>query len=182
MFGPEAVAGYAVDAIFAIINLLVAYLILKRFLFKPLLKMLSKRKNEIQSDLDQAEEKLHEADARLSLVNERLEQSGREAADLISHARAQAEKQREDILAEANQEASRLLSRADTEITRMRTTLINDVRDEIADLSVTVAAKVIGRTLDDEGQLALVGRLLDEKLPVSSVAKGGSNPDEAGHD
>ncbi|MGI6334746.1 MAG: hypothetical protein ACOX1A_09275 [Saccharofermentanales bacterium] len=34
----------------------------------------------------------------------------------------------------------------------MRTTLLNDVRDEIADLSVTVAAKVIGRTLDDEGQ------------------------------
>lgn len=164
MFGPEAVAGYAVDAIFAIINLLVAYLILKRFLFKPLLKVLRKRKIEIESEISQAEEKMNDADARLAIASERLEKSSQEAAAMLSSARNQAEIQHEEILVEAKQEAAGLLSRADTEIARMRMTMLNEARDEIADLSVAVASKVIGHVLDDSRQHELVSRLIDEQL------------------
>jgi F-type H+-transporting ATPase subunit b len=83
MFEPEAVAGYAVTAIFTVINLLITYLILKRFLFKPILKILRKRKSEVESELNQAEQRLIDADTRLHKASERMDASVHEAATIV---------------------------------------------------------------------------------------------------
>lgn len=175
MFGPEAVAGYAVDAVFTVINLLVAYLILKRFLFKPLLKVLRNRRSEIETGLAQAEVKMNDADTRLAVARERLDKSSQEAEALLASARAQADAQSEVILNEARQEAANILSRADAEIERMRTTLLNEARNEIADLSIAVAAKVIGHVLDESRQHELVGKLLHvQMLPIRNIQDGRS--------
>jgi F-type H+-transporting ATPase subunit b len=70
MFTPEAMAGYAVTAILTIVNLLVTYYVLKRFLFKPILKILRKRKLEVETELAQAEEKLTDAESKLASATE----------------------------------------------------------------------------------------------------------------
>lgn len=170
MFEPEAVAGYAVTAIFAIINLLVTYYVLKRFLFKPILNILRKRKLEVESELAQAEAKLTDADDRLAKAGERLESSSHEAASIVSNARSQAGAQGDAILTEAKQEASTILTRADAEVARMRVTMLNEVRDEVADLSVAIASKVIGQVMDEKRQRELVDRLLDEQMQPAPAA------------
>lgn len=164
MFTPEAVAGYAVTAIFTVVNLLITYFVLKRFLFKPILKILRKRKTEVETELNQAEQRLSDADARLAKASERLEHSAHEAAAIVSNARLQAQSQGESILAEAKQESAVLLTRADAEVARMRVTMLNEVRDEVADLSVAIASKVIGQVMDEKRQRELVERLIDEQL------------------
>jgi len=129
MFEPEAVAGYAVTAIFTVINLLITYFILKRFLFKPILNILRKRKSEVEGELSLAEQKLNDADTRLHKASERMDASVHEAASIVANARSQAEVQSEAIVTEAKQEAATLLTRADAEIARMRVTMLNEVRD-----------------------------------------------------
>lgn len=170
MFTPEAIAGYSGTALFTIINLLVTYFVLKRFLFKPIMKVLRTRREGIEKLIKETAEKQEEADSQLAEANRRIHLSTREAAEIVTAAKSQAEVQSENILSEARHEATAMVERADGEISRMRVTMLNEVRDEVADLSVAIASKVIGKVLDEQHQRALVDEFLDEKL----IAKTGN--------
>lgn len=174
MFTPEAVAGYTDTAIFTIINLLVTYFVLKRFLFKPILKVLRTRREGIEKQLQDALEKQEDVDRQLAEASRRVHLSTREASEIVTAAKSYAEIQSESILSEARHEATSMVSRADGEISRMRVTMLNEVRDEVADLSVAIASKVIGQVLDEHRQRELVEQFLDEKL--SSVPKAPAVP------
>ena len=171
MFTPEALASYSTTAILTIVNLLVTYWVLKKFLFQPVLKMLRKRREGIELELKQAEEKLDQADLKLADANARLDNSSHEAATILNTARSQAEIQSESILSDAKRDAASMLTRADTEISRMRITMLNDVRDEVADLSVAIASKVIGQVMDEHHQRELVDHFLDEEIKQAQTDK-----------
>jgi len=174
MFTPEAMAGYASTAVFTIINLVVTYLVLKKFLFKPILKVLNKRKTDVENELNQAEEKLTHAEEKLSVATARLDNSSHEAAVILAEARNQADAQKDEMLLEAKHEAATMLTRADTEVGRMRVTMLNNVRDEVADLSVSIATKVIGQVMDEQRQRELVEKFLDESARSEPVQTAGS--------
>jgi F-type H+-transporting ATPase subunit b len=164
MFTPEAMAGYVSTAILTIVNLLVTYFILKRFLFKPILNVLRKRKIEVESELSDAAEKLKLAEEKLTDATGRLSNSNHEAATILTTARSQAEIQRESIMSDAKREIAGMYTRADAEINRMRITMLNDVRDEVADLSVAIASKVIGQAMDDQRQRELIEHFMDDQM------------------
>jgi F-type H+-transporting ATPase subunit b len=164
MFTPEAMAGYVSTAILTIVNLLVTYFILKRFLFKPILNILRKRKTEVEAELSDAAEKLKAAEDKLTDATDRLNNTNHEAAMIITTAKSQAEIQRESIMSDAKHEIAGMYSRADSEISRMKVTMLNDVRDEVADLSVAIASKVIGQAMDDQRQRELIERFMDDQM------------------
>jgi F-type H+-transporting ATPase subunit b len=173
MFTAEALAGYVVDAIITVINLFVSYIILKRFLFKPVLKLLRKRKTDVEQELSEAETRMSEARDKLAKADLRLDKSSQEAAEIIQTARSQAEVQSEAILSDAKRDAAGILSRADGEIERMRISMLNDIRDEVADLSVAIASKVIGKAMDDKRQHELVDQFLDDEMKARQAAQNG---------
>lgn len=164
MFTPEAIASYIDMILLTTINLLVSYLILKRFLFKPLIVALRKRRESVERLVKDTVDRHTQAGQRLEEAAAQVEDANRESAALLSEARSQAEVQRETILSEARRNADTLLAKADADIGRMRSTMLNDVRDEVADLSVTIASKVVGRALDERRQRELVDSLLDDEL------------------
>lgn len=173
MFTAEALAGYVVDAIITVINLFVSYIILKRFLFKPILNLLRKRKTAVEQDLSEADSRMAEARDKLAKADLRLDKSSQEAAEIIQTARSQAEVQSEAILSEAKRDAAGILSRADGEIDRMRVSMLNDIRDEVADLSVAIASKVIGKAMDDKRQHELVDQFLNAEMKSRKTAPDG---------
>lgn len=173
MFTAEALAGYVVDAIITVINLFVSYIVLKRFLFKPVLKLLRNRKTAVEQDLSEAELRMAEAREKLAKADLRLDKSSQEAAEIIQTSRSQAEVQSEAILSEAKREAAGILSRADGEVERMRVSMLNEIRDEVADLSVAIASKVIGRAMDDKRQHELVDQFMDEEMKTRKPAEDG---------
>ncbi|NCA98626.1 MAG: ATP synthase F0 subunit B [Clostridia bacterium] len=184
MFSAEALANYASSAVFTIINLMVSFFILHRFLFKPLLKLLRNRREYVASELDEADGKLKDANEQIAAAEMRLHRSHQEAADIISNARSQAEIQSEAILSDARKEASAILSRADSDIARMRVTMLNGIRDEVADLAVAIASKVIGKVMDEKRQRDLVEQFIDAEMATnktpaaageSSAAQNGVN-------
>lgn len=173
MFTAEAMAGYVVDAMITIVNLFVSYIILKRFLFKPILKLLRKRKTAVEQDLQEADTRLNEAREKLAKADVRLDKSAQEAAEIIQAARNQAEVQSEALRLEAKRDAAGMLSRADNEIDRMRISMLNEIRDEVADLSVAIASKVIGKVMDETHQRDMVDQLLDEEMKTRQTAHDG---------
>lgn len=172
MFSPEAMAGYASTAVLTIINLCVTFFVLKRFLFKPILKVLRKRRTEVETELSEAAAKLETAEVKLADATSRLDNSNHEAATIIATARTQAEVQRDTIIANAKTATAGMLTRADAEIGRMRATMLNDVRDEVADLSVAIATRVIGKVMDESRQHELVNQLIDEEIKTKRGDQG----------
>jgi F-type H+-transporting ATPase subunit b len=161
---PNQLAGYAVTAVWTIINLLVAYLILRHFVFRPIIRLLNKRKEEVESELSDAAEKQKEAKKILSDAEDRIEESKSEAASVISEARVQADRQGLTIVNSAHKEATTIVDRASEDAKRMHNAMLDQMRDEVADLAVSIASKVVGSIIDEVHEKELSRRIMEETL------------------
>ena len=162
---------YIVTGIFTIINLAVTYFVLKRFLFKPVSAYMKKRQTNIENDLRDAQAKIDEAEMRTMEAAEKVESAIKEASGIVGDAKTQAETQRDSIMSAARQEAAELVKRSEGDINRMRNAMLEDMKTEVAELSVAIATKVIGESVDKERQQELVERLVADEL------KGRVGPD-----
>ena len=163
MIPPEDMARYIVTAFFTIINLLVTYWFLKRFLFKPAVKIIRKRQASIDADLANARETKQAAHEKLSEATARIESSVREASAIVNEAKVQAESQSDAMIMAAKKEVSEIISRADTDIERMRIAMMEEMRDEVADLAVSVASRVIKQSIDEKKQREMVDQFIGEE-------------------
>lgn len=164
IFDAEALATFAVDAIFTIINLLLMYFVLKRFLYKPILAMMKQRQEKVASDLDDAAQQREEASRRNREAEQQLQDARSEAVRMVGEAKSQARLEADNIVKEAKLEAleQRERSRRDSEHLRRR--VLHEVRSEIGDLAMSISSRVIGELVGKEEQRSVVDRILDEKL------------------
>ncbi len=144
LLSPDQMAHYAVTAIFTIINVLIAYVILKLVLFKPLMKVIKKRKEAIGAQITNAEEREKSAGEKLDEAVRRVDASHEEAMQIIADARSQAEKQSETIIEAARREAQEIRDRAEEDAKRTRKAMLEEMKDEVADLAVSIAGHVVG--------------------------------------
>ena len=166
LIGPEQVAGYAVTAIFVIIGLLVSYVVLKKFLFKPIFAIIHKRQEKVLAELTDASEKNAQAQAYLDEAQAAIDGSKTEASDIIVQARVQADKQAKSIVEKARNEASETMKKAERDAKHTHDAMLDQMRDEISDLAVSIATKVIGSVIDENKQKELSEKMLDEVLYV----------------
>ena len=134
--------------IFAIINFCILVVGLKVFLYKPVCNMLDSRKEEVANNLNSAEEAKLEAQKLKDEYAAQLQNARSEAQDIINQAAKIGEQTKADIVSEAREEAARLTAKAQADIAREKTEALNEIRNEIADLAVLAAAKVVGKTID----------------------------------
>ena len=134
--------------IFAIINFAILVVGLKVFLYKPVCNMLDSRREEVINNLNSAEEAKLEAQKLKDEYAAQIQNARAEAQDIINQAAKIGEQTKADIVTEAREEASRLTAKAQAEIAREKTEALNEIRNEIADLAVLAASKVVGKTID----------------------------------
>ena len=161
---PDNFAGYAVTAVWTIINLIIAYIVLKHFVFKPIIKLLDKRREAVLSELEDAANKTATAQALIAEATKRIENSKNDASVIMSDARVQAEKQSQTIVNAARAEAITVADRASEDAKRMHNAMLDQMRDEVADLAIAIATKVVGSIIDDTHQKEMSDRIMDETL------------------
>lgn len=164
LLSPDQFAYYAVTAVWTIINLLIAYFVLKHFVFKPIIKMLNKRREVVAAEYDDAEKKLKSAQSLLEEARKRIEDSQNEASNIVTEARVQAERQGRTIIDTARTEANSITERATEDAKRMHNAMLDQMRDEVADLAVAISTKVVGSIIDETHQKELSQRIMDETL------------------
>lgn len=169
---PDQAAGYAVTAFWTIINIFVSYLILKKFVFKPIIKLLEERRVAVEEELKQSEEKKKEAGALLAEAKRRIEESRSEAAEILTEARLQAEKQGRMIIAGSKEEAENVVTRAKEDSGRIHNAMLEQMKDEVADLAVAIASKVVGSIIDESHQKELSDRIMEETLKAEVKTLG----------
>ena len=148
------------DVIYTIINIVILVVLLRIFLWKPVLGILEKRRETIRNDLDQAAQTNREAQAVKAEYETALTGARQESAALVEQARAQAAEKYDAILAKANADASSILEKARADARAEKEQVMSEARGQLADLAVLAAAKLLGGTVDE----AADRRILDDWL------------------
>jgi F-type H+-transporting ATPase subunit b len=144
--------------------------VLNKVAFPALKKGIAQREEKIQGDLEEAEKAKAEANKQLEDYKKQLADARGEANRIIEEARQSAEQVRKDLVAKAEQEAQQIVERAQEQITAERNRTVQELQTTIADLSIELASKVVGRSLDDKSQRELVDAYISE---VATMSNGG---------
>jgi len=145
-----------------VITFIILLLILRFAAYKPIMRMLDERSRRVKESLEQAESVKTQAARAEEQLKKQLEQVAREGQERIARAMKAGEDVKQKAQVEAKQEAEALITRARAEIQRERDEAIGEVRREFADLTVLAAGKVIERTLDKEKHRELIEKVLKE--------------------
>lgn len=142
-------------------NFFVLFLVLRRFLFKPMVNMLETRKQRIADGLQAAEMARREAETERAQLQAQIDAERREAMERVAAASKRGETLAAEIESSARQDAQKILEDARNEAVRERERIIAEAQDQIAELAMLAAEKVLGRELSSrDAQRAFVHEFL----------------------
>lgn len=147
-------------ALFTLLNLIITFLILKKFLFKPVKKMIDDRQQEIDGLYADADSKIAEAETLRTEYAEKIEGAKEESSEIIRAARASAQQQGDEIIRGAQEEASAIKQKAMDDIALERKKALNEVKDDISDIALAIAERIVGKELDADDQSALIDEFI----------------------
>ena len=131
-----------------IVTFALLLLILKKAAWKPILDGITQREAKIRGDLDQAQKAQVDAEALRSKYENQLSEAQRTIQDLVNQAKKDAERSRADLLVVAKQEADRVLEKGRRDLEGETDRLKSELRQEVAGLSLSIAEKIVNRSLD----------------------------------
>jgi len=149
-------------ALFVLLNTLTIFFVARKFLFRPVMKIITERQQEIDDMYSQAGEAKEKAAALQAEYEEKLSTANDKADLLVKEAETRCQRREEEILRQANAEANAIREKASADIAQEKKKAINDAKDEISVIAMAIAGKVVGRQLQDEDQSALVDSFIDE--------------------
>ena len=151
-----------------LVNFFLLLVLLRIFLYRPILAMLDRRSQRVREGLEAAEQSKESAAQAEQDVAQQLEASRQQGQALMAQAQEAANRIQEEARNQALQEGETLLERARNEIQLERDQAIAELRGEFAELTVSAAEKVIGQSLDRQAHQ----RLIDEVLAESTFREG----------
>lgn len=143
--------GYLITQILGIIVLL---LVLKHFIYAPILRMLDERKARIAKGLEDARQAAIARDNADAEAKKILDAARAEAAKIRQDAVLQAEETAKSIENGAHQEAKSILAGARDDAAEERTRILSDLRGQVAAISIAAANKIVGESLDEKRQMS----------------------------
>lgn len=151
--------GYLISQI---INFVLLLVLLRIFLYRPIVNMLDRRREKIRTDLDEADKARSQAEAAKQEYEKQLEQAREERRSIVAQANEQADKMREEILEKARSEAQQLVAKTEEETEALRRQTLVGAQDEIVDLALAAAGKVVGESLDEKAHRRLIQEFIAE--------------------
>jgi len=151
--------GYLVSQI---VNFTLLAVLLYFVAYKPILRMLDERSARIKKGLEDAEQASKRATEIEQEFEQRMTEARKEGQEIIAQATQMSEKARQEILDTAREEARAQIDKAKEEIARERDLAMAELRQQVADLSLTITEKVIGETLDEQRQRQLIAEFLEQ--------------------
>lgn len=155
--------GISVPTLIAqIINFGILFALLYLFAYKPILKMLDARSQQVSESVKQTEQIKEQAARAEEESKKRIEAASKEGQEIIARAVKTGEEIRQQSQQDARREGEGLITRARAEIQRERDEAVTELRREFADLAVLAAEKVIQKSLDKESHRQLIEKTLEE--------------------
>ena len=148
--------------IWTVVDLLLLLVLLRVFLFKPVLGMIEKRKNIIQTSLSEADEKNAAAGELKKQYENSLKDAKQESFQIVSEAKDRAQVQYNQIIEKANADASQIVKQANAAAEADREKILKDAQAELAEVALAAASKLLGTTVDAKTNKELLDAFLAE--------------------
>lgn len=155
-----------------IVNFAIMVLLLTKFAWNPLLKVIAERQARISGQLESADQERLAAEKLRAEYQQQMQNAKADAQAIVDKAMKLAENTKEDILTSAREEHARLLESAQEKIARERQQALEDIRGEMVTISVAAAAKIIGQSVDEK----INAKLVDDFIGQLNTGKQGGTP------
>ena len=148
--------------IVTLVTFLILLALLKKFAWGPLKDVMDKREHDINKDIDDAEQAKLNAQKLEEQNKQTLKETQDEVQKILEDSKVQARKQHEEIIHEANIRANGMIETAQNEINSEKERAIADINNQVSELSVLIASKVLQKEISDKDQKALVEKYIKE--------------------
>lgn len=148
--------------LWTVVTFIFLLLILKRIAWKPILNSLNERENFIKDSLDKAETAKKEAEKLIADNKTNILKAEEEAHKIIEQSREYAEKLKNQILDESKTQSKKMIEDAAREIERKNAEAFTKLKDQVADIAVQAAEKILRENLDKDKQIKLVNSYLKD--------------------
>lgn len=148
--------------LWTILTFLVLFVLLRKYAWKPLLKMLEDREETIRKSLDDAAKAKQEIERLQGESKEIIAKARVEAQSIIAASRTQAEKVKAEILQDAKARTDSILQAAEKQIQTEKEKAITDIKNEVIDLSLMMASKLIRKNITPESNRDLIEESLKQ--------------------
>lgn len=143
-------------------NLVLLFLAVKKFLYRPVKEMMERRRLNIEEDYDAAREARHRALAEQKQYEKKLKDAKEEAQEMVQEAAKNASFREKEILAQAKEEADRILVRAKEDADLEMKKAEEQIRREIAEVSASLTEKLLSREADEKDHDRWITSFTDE--------------------
>lgn len=144
-----------------LVNLLILILVVKHFLFDKVNAILDARKTEVEKTYDEADIKLKNAESLENEYTERLAGAKEESAEIIKNATKKAQKRSDEIISEAQNEAREITLKANADIEKEKKRAVNQIKDDISDIAISIAEKVVSKEIDPKTHEELIDSFIE---------------------
>ena len=151
-----------VTLIAQICNLFIQLLIVKIFFLDKIKAVLDKRRETADKQIADAEAAKSEAAAIKQTYEENMRQAKTKADDMILSAQKTAAQRSEEIISQAQKQAAQIKTKATSDSEMEKKKAINEAKNEISELAMAIAGKVVARELNDADQDGMIDRFIEE--------------------
>lgn len=148
--------------IISLANLVILFFILKKFLFRPVRKVLDERQETLDNKYLEADRSVAQAEESKQAWENRLRNAENEADAIIKSASDGAKHRSERIVAEARDKADGIVRQAQTEAELERRKADEDIKREIVDVSAALTEKILRREINTQDHRAIIDSFIDE--------------------
>ena len=156
------VAVEPITLIATICNLFVQLFIIKKFFLDKILAVLDQRSAAADKQITEAQEARDEALNIKKTYEQNMLEATAQANEILQNAQKTAAERSEKIIGEAQQQAAQIKSKASADIAQEKKKAINDAKNEISGLAMSIAGKIVERELGEGDQAKLIDRFIDE--------------------
>ena len=160
--------------IMQILIIIIFMLLLKGLVYKPILRVLDERKARIAKGLEDSRQAAIARDNADTEAKKILDTARQEAAKIRQEAVAQAEETAKAIESKANEDARGIVAAAAVSAEEERNRILSDLRGQVAAISIAAANRLIGESLDEKRQHALIADFFS-KIPASVANLSGKH-------
>ena len=151
-----------INLVFTIINLLVLYLLMKKFLFGPIIKVMDVRKAMIDQQFAGAKEQEDQAKALKEQYEGALKSAREESFQIMEQARKEAKAQADKTVEDTQAKVSAMLAKAQEDINTERENAMRQMKDDVASLAMEAAGKIIDKNSGADQDLSLYDQFIEK--------------------
>ena len=148
-------------ALFILLNTLTIYFVARKFLFGPVMKIITDRQQEIDNLYSDANSAKTQAEDLKSEYQLKLSDAQATSDRIVKEAVSRGQAREEEIIRKANAEAAAIMDKASADIAQEKKKALNDAKDEISEMAMAIAGKVVGRELNAADQQSLLDSFID---------------------